>query len=593
MRRFMQRAVFSLAFILLPLLGALRASERTATDLLPGTTFAYAELRHANSLLSMLLDHPLSKRLQENKEYQQAIETPQYKQFKSVVALIEKKIGLGWRAALEKLADGGLYAGIDAKTQGGVVLVRSGDPELLKKTVDTLVELVRADAKRKGEPDPIETDSYRDTPAHRAKELRLAVAGPWLVLTNKEDLGKQVIDNYLDGPKVPLSENQQFSEAKSRTAGDPTAWSYIDLSVVRLAPQAKKLADGKADNPAAEILVGGILADLAKAPYVTGAMHTGRNDLKLAFTVPHNAEWIGEARQYYFGPEGQGSAPSLLKPHDSLLAISTYRSLPDFWNAAADLFDDNTNAELAKAESGLSTLFSGREFGQDILGSFEPQIQIVAVRQTFNDGDYPVPAIKIPSFAFVFRLKDPETMVGEFKRTFQSLIGFLNIAGAQNGQPQLDFDIEKQGDRLLVTTTYAYEQREKGTKDGRINYNFSPSIAFVGNHFVLSSTSGLAKELAKLVADDDVAAKTTPTENKATNSKVQLNAPVLRDVLDDNRRQLISQNMLEKGHTREEAEKEIGVLLTLLGWLDGASLELFKHPDALRLELGVSVKSGE
>ena len=593
MQRTFYRAVIVAALLLAHLTSVGSANDKTAADLMPGTTFLYAELPRPKPLITLSLDHPISKQLQENEAYQKAIETPQYKQLKAVIGLIEKNVGVDWRPALESLTAGGLYLGVDAKTQGLVVLVRSDDPELLQKTLGTLIELARADAKQKGQNDPIETSSYRDIPAHRAQELRLAIVGPWLVLTNKDDLGKHVLDNYLDKPRVPLSGNQQFSQAKSKVTGEPSLWSYVDLSIVRLAPNAKDLAQGKAENPGAEILVGGILATLSKAPYATAMAYMEQDSIKFSFMVPHDDAWIAESRQYFFGEEGKGPAPAPLKPKEAILSISTVRDLPSFWTSAADLFDDNTNAELAKAESGISTLFSGHDFGQEILGAFDPQLRIVAARQTFADGDYPVPAIKIPSFAMVVRLKDPEVMVGEFKRTFQSLIGFLNVAGAQNGQPQLDFNIEKSQERLMVTTSYAYEKRDKGTKQGKIHFNFSPSIGFVGEHMVIASTSALATELADLLSTGTQTNPAAPPSEKVVNTLVNVDAHVLGDVLEDNRRQLVSQNMLEEGHSKEEAEKEIGVLLTLVGLFKDASIELVKAPKYLHLDIGLTLQAAK
>jgi hypothetical protein len=45
--------------------------------------------------------------------------------------------------------------------------------------------------------------------------------------------------------------------------------------------------------------------------------------------------------------------------------------------------------------------------------------------------------------------------------------------------------------------------------------------------------------------------------------------------------------MLEKGHGRQAAEKEIGGLLSLLKLFQDANLQLTTTEDALRLELGV------
>ena len=77
----------------------------------------------------------------------------------------------------------------------------------------------------------------------------------------------------------------------------------------------------------------------------------------------------------------------------------------------------------------------------------------------------------------------------------KSLIGFLNVVGAMNGQPQLELDIEKLTDAELVTSTFIPEPDEERSLQARINFNFSPSVGFAGDRFVISSTRALAREL--------------------------------------------------------------------------------------------------
>ena len=123
------------------------------------------------------------------------------------------------------------------------------------------------------------------------------------------------------------------------------------------------------------------------------------------------------------------------------------------WRRAGDLFNEQTNEELAKADSGLTTLFGGKDFGEDILGALRPETQVVVARQVFAAGQS-TPAIKLPAFGLVAELKDPAKMQPELRRTFQSLIGFLNVVGAMNGQPQLDLDMEKSDAAQFVTASY-------------------------------------------------------------------------------------------------------------------------------------------
>ena len=72
----------------------------------------------------------------------------------------------------------------------------------------------------------------------------------------------------------------------------------------------------------------------------------------------------------------------------------------------------------------------------------------------------------------------------EFRRIFLSFLGFLNVIGAMNGQPQLDLDFEKNGDSEIITSTYVPEADEKNSKQAKINFNFSPSVGFGGDYFI-------------------------------------------------------------------------------------------------------------
>jgi hypothetical protein len=60
--------------------------------------------------------------------------------------------------------------------------------------------------------------------------------------------------------------------------------------------------------------------------------------------------------------------------------------------------------------------------------------------------------------------------------------------------------------------------------------------------------------------------------------------------LDDNRNALVSQNMLSEGHSREDAEREVSLLLDLLRQVQKASLRLSTEPQAIVLELSAGAK---
>jgi hypothetical protein len=207
-------------------------------------------------------------------------------------------------------------------------------------------------------------------------------------------------------------------------------------------------------------------------------------------------------------------------------------------------------------------------------------VQIVAVAPDFADR-VRVPKIKLPATAVVFHLNDPEKMRRQFKVTFQSLIGLANIGAGQNELPQLELRTEDAQGGQIVSATYE-NLPDDAPVSNDIIYNFSPTLAFVDHLAVLSSTRELAVELMKLTKRDEPA---PPASEQVINTSVNVDNQVLRNVLEMNRENLIAQNMLEKGHERPQAEKEIGTLLALLKLLRNTSLELATVDKNLRLEL--------
>jgi hypothetical protein len=416
-------------------------------------------------------------------------------------------------------------------------------------------------------------------------QAAFALMGPWFVLVNKGDLGKAIADAYLDGPAGAIAGHERFKQARAALPA-AAAWAYVDVGMLRDFGAAPALTRGVTDNPGAELLVGGILSILQKTPFAAASLAADKSALKLTLAAAHDAAWTKGPREYFFGPDGKSPAPPLLQVKDTLASLTAYRDISGMWINAADLFDENTNAGMAQAEGTLQTLFSGKDFGDDVLGAVGPEIQIVASRQSFADGAV-VPAIKIPQFAAVFRLKDPEKSRADFRRIFQSLVGFLNIEGAMNGRPQLDQDVEKIGETQIVSATYAAEEKHKNSKEAPLNFNFSPSLAFAGNLMVLSSTKGLARELI------EAAGKSRAASPEPVNTRLTLDAAALRRVLADNKENLVAQNMVDQGRSKEEAEGAIGMLLDSVGALRGASLTLAPRGGTLALELEVRLSDGK
>jgi hypothetical protein len=92
------------------------------------------------------------------------------------------------------------------------------------------------------------------------------VVADWLVATNNEGLGRQVVDRVLDRSPGSLADDAQFAAAHRGANPPTTAWAYVNTATLRDAGLAKKLFNGQAENPVAELLFGAFSARTTDAP---------------------------------------------------------------------------------------------------------------------------------------------------------------------------------------------------------------------------------------------------------------------------------------------------------------------------------------
>lgn len=547
------------------------AAEKSTRELLPASLVAVLEIPRPATLVNSALDHPLAALIEQSPELEAAKEKPEFGKLRDALRRVEAKLGASWREALSTIAAGGATVGFDLPTQGVAILLEAKDHAAAEKARDAALDLARAAAAEAGQADPVREEVYRGLPFYRVGDGLFAVLGRHYLVTNKTPLLQMVLENHL-GEGQQLLKDQQFQAVLKQRPADPSAWLYVDLRVLRLLGVLRSQLQKKSDNPLGELLLGGVLTAIPDAPYMTASLEFSPQQLRLAVELPCKPKEAAKSKAFFLGPEAAGVAPPLLAPQHTLLSLSAYRDFASLWRNAPDLFNDAINAKFAEAESGLTTLFSGKNFREDILGNLEPGIQIVAVRQTFAPGQI-TPAIQLPAGALVVRLKNPEETARHFKITFQSLIGFLNVVGAMNGLDPLDLNTEKQGDALVVSAEYLPPKAELRAA-APLHFNASPTAAFVGDQFILSSTKQLAVELAEQL-------RKPVAQAAGINTRLVIENAVVEQALQHNREPLVAQNMLQRGHDKAAAEAEVRRALAVLGCFERLNLQLSVEAERL------------
>ncbi len=541
------------------------ATAETAAELLPPEVLLYAEIPRPAELLDTLTEHPVTRRVYELEEFRAALSRGEARQFLQFAQSVGKRV-------IGSLTKGGVYAA-RFENGGQVLLVRAADAELLRNSIEPVLNSLVEEARRNGKENGPERIEYRERPVWKFPQGYVTLLDDWLLAADSSDAGRTVVDRFLDGGSS-FADSNRFNAARAGLSGDEAAWLWADLERLLANGLAAELFKPQSDDAGQELLFGGARDALMQAPYAVASATVTKERLSTALALPVNEGWLTTPREFYFGPQAEGRAPVLLAPRDTVASLSTYRDFGVFWQSAPDLFDQKVNAELAEADSNLSTLF-GRDFGSEILGALEPELRLVAVRRPPCENR---PDILLPASAAVFRLKDP-AIARQFKVSFQAMVALLNVQAGQEGRPQFDLlNVEHAGGKLTIAEYFA-EEDDARTNDRGIHRNFSPTLATAGDRLILSTTRELAAELIELTAKEE----TTQPSNSHT--RFRLEAAALRSAFEDNLSQLVAQNMLEKGHSREAAEKEVRGLLTVLEWFTGTEVQFGLNEQASELQL--------
>jgi hypothetical protein len=151
---------------------------------------------------------------------------------------------------------------------------------------------------------------------------------------------------------------------------------------------------------------------------------------------------------------------------------------------------------------------------------------------------------------------------------------------------QLDLQIHQEDDLTLLSTKFVpiKGKDDERPNDAPIQFNFTPAVAFKGDRFIISSSTAFATELASAKPIDNA----TPS-----NTTIAADGTGIGNILRENRESLVSQNMLQDGHTREQAEGQIDVILTVVDAIRSADLRLIPTKESIGLQLEVELTKGE
>ncbi|MBX9791143.1 MAG: hypothetical protein K2Y37_19665 [Pirellulales bacterium] len=160
-------------------------------------------------------------------------------------------------------------------------------------------------------------------------------------------------------------------------------------------------------------------------------------------------------------------------------------SEPEFHELLRDVAPDV--ADMAPTLAGLGPL----------LRKIKPEVQVVFAKP--REAQSPAPGkLVVPTAAFVYQPADISEAKPRLLGLYLAVIAELNARAKQRGLPLFQLKSGPQGDHFVATARLPKDASPEVADAYPGGRNFSPSIAMLGNRFIVSSNADLLNDLIAL-----------------------------------------------------------------------------------------------
>ncbi|MHC4591753.1 MAG: DUF3352 domain-containing protein [Planctomycetota bacterium] len=533
----------------------------------PGDALVVLELYQPEAVLEVLLDPKVAAAVTSSPAYQNWASQPDFQELMNLIRYLETALGTDWKTGLGRLVGGGVTLAA-LPEDASLLMVDAEDGQMLARLHEILLGFARGDAATQGHPERVTSRHYRGVTewSFDGKEAHAIVANR-LLMPNQSDALKAALDLRAGQGGRSLASLPGYQAARRAVGVDAAAMVFVNLEILKQHPPVAKALTHSA-NPLAALLLAGEQEALSRSSWL--AMRVDIEEGKLTVKAIADGRTAGPAGPAAFAHAGRpddGVVPNLSVPR-RIAAFSFRRDLHAFYAAKDDLFPARTSG-LIFFENMMGIFFTGRDLTDEVMAEIEPEIRVVVAEQEY-DPAIGSPEVKIPAFAAILRLRNPEKFGEIAEEAWQKAVGLANFTRGQQALPGLIIDRPSHaGTKFTVAYFSSAAEGDRRALDSRFNYR--PALARYGDYLILSSTDGLVRDLIDALKTEGTAAVRPLAQ---VHTLVEMDAVRLACVLGANRENMVRQNMIEKGSTREEAEAEADLLVTVLKHLGEAELRV-------------------
>ncbi len=515
------------------------------------------------ALLDLLTGSDMTTTLTSLPFWQDLTSQPKFKEFLGGIRFLETSVEMDWRTCLAKVTGGGITLAV-CPNDRVVMIVDAEEDRILGRLHDMALAIAKGNAEKAGHPEQVVSkDSGGVTIwTFNGKEYH-ALIGRRLVFANTAEGLKAVLDLRGSATDKGLAANPAFQAASRAAGSDAVATAFVNLKPLMALPQVASFLNQQGENPLASLALAGMGESVRRSNWL--ALRLDVEDKTLALRAQADVSPAGPVATILPQEAGEGAWPSLSVPR-RIASLSVYRDLRRFYAAKDELFPQRTSG-LIFFENMMGIFFTGRDLTTEVLAQVGPEIRLVVAEQQY-DPAVGTPQVRIPAFAAVLRLRQPDSFRPVMEEAWQKAIGLVNFTRGQQALPGLIIDRPAHAGTSFTAAAFSAADVNDRTRLEQ-RFNFRPALAMPGQYLILSSTDGLARDLIDSLARD----KDVPVKPLAqTHSLLELDGASLASILRANRQALVHDDMVKKGKTQAESEAGINILTTLVQLVDRVTL---------------------
>lgn len=546
----------------------LQAADSPAASI-PDDAIVYVEARDLGSLVSRIQQSTALEMVQSTPQSEQAWQTPQARKLLAAIQIAETQLGMDVWSAVSGLLSGtvtmSLHPHEGRKQPDGLLLIRPSNDEILPRLRERLEPfLVLA------EDNNIKSSEVDGRLIVRAgDDLSVVYGDDWLGVSNNREL----LDRAGVGQvETSIAKLDSFQSMETQLGADHLVRVFVNTDMIAQGAGGRFIPE-KLDNPLGSLLFGGIAEQLARSPWAGVTLDV--NESAVALTGGVAATELGETWASFFSDPQTSGAKPFPNVKDRVAGITLHRDFAAWYQNRENLIPEDLLPEFDKFEAGIGNFLPNRDFGTDVLPLLGSNLTFVAAPQDFGQLDGR-PGVQLPGFAMLVDLRNPEEGSDVVKLFIQTLSFILNVNAGQEGREPMVQSSETWNDVQIAYSRHL--ERPEGDRLP-IAYNFMLASAQVGDRYIVSSSLDLCRSLI-----DSLKSPEQGRRPPNRNFELEANVGPAADLLEVNRDFLIGRGV-QGGKTRDQAESELNVGLTLLRMLKRFSIETGRRAESVQATL--------